>query len=196
MQKKLIRFATICGLTLTVQQGFAQGSLTPPAGPPAPTMKTLQQIEPRTDVLTLSGDTQSVVRITKPGAYYLTTNIAGLAGKHGIVIASDNVSLDLNGFSVVGVSGSLSGVVAAGFGITNPIFGGFFTNYYANISVLNGTVSGWGSAGVDCAFSRNAQFKICGLKTTSGPGFHASLAQSSTVSRRRMVAAEFVARWV
>ena len=29
---------------------FAQGSLTPPPGTPAPTFKTLQQVEPRIDI--------------------------------------------------------------------------------------------------------------------------------------------------
>src|SRR5882757_10456894 len=53
---------------------FAQGSLTPP-GAPAPTMKSLDQLEPRTDVLKLSGDGANSYIISQPGSYYLTTNV-------------------------------------------------------------------------------------------------------------------------
>lgn len=42
-----------------------QGALTTP-GTPAPTMKTLDQIEPRIDVATLPGDANSHVVITMP----------------------------------------------------------------------------------------------------------------------------------
>jgi hypothetical protein len=35
---------------------LAQGPLTPPPGAPAPTMKTLQQIEPRKDLATVGSD--------------------------------------------------------------------------------------------------------------------------------------------
>jgi hypothetical protein len=51
---------------------FAQGPLTPP-GAPAPTMKTLVQVEPRTPVSSLP------FSITEPGSYYLTTSLTGNA---------------------------------------------------------------------------------------------------------------------
>src|SRR5205085_693571 len=66
---------------------FAQGTLTPP-GPPAPVMKTLQQIEPRTAISSLP------FTITNSGSYYLTGNLTGTAGANrGITILTDHVTL-------------------------------------------------------------------------------------------------------
>src|SRR3954470_4200181 len=90
---------------------FAQGTLTPP-GAPAPTMKTLDQVEPRTpiDATHTPGDADSLFKITQPGSYYLTANVTGVPAKHGVEIAASGVTLDLNGFDLVGVPGSLDGV--------------------------------------------------------------------------------------
>src|SRR5690349_10378629 len=82
---------------------FAQGSLTPP-GPPAPSMKTLQQVEPRTPISSLP------YTITEAGSYYLTTNLVGTAGQNGITINAPRVSLDLMGFELRGVGGTFSGI--------------------------------------------------------------------------------------
>src|SRR5262245_9107493 len=88
-------------LTIVLASGsiFAQGSLTPPSGP-APSMKTLGQIEPRVAI------DKAPARITLPGAYYLTTNIAVAVGGLGITVDASNVTLDLNGFVVSGAAGS------------------------------------------------------------------------------------------
>ena len=137
MKTKRIKLAALLLLLSTLNSQLstvlAQGGLTPP-GAPAPTMKTLDQVEPRTDVLKLSGDGNSLFIIIQPGSYYLTTNIVGVAGRNGISIASGNVTLDLRGFALLGVPGSFRGV--------------YVSSTYTNITVRNGTVSGW-TSGVD-----------------------------------------------
>lgn len=84
------------------------GDLTPPAGAPGSTMKTLQQVEPRTPInlQTTPGDADSVYRITQPGSYYLTSNLAldvPNAQKSMIEVAASNVTIDLNGFTISGL---------------------------------------------------------------------------------------------
>lgn len=86
----LAAFATLNAFLSTAH---AQGSLTPP-GAPAATMKTLAQIEPRA-AITNSG----AVTIAASGSYYLTTNITVSSGD-AITIAADDVTLDLNGFTI------------------------------------------------------------------------------------------------
>ncbi len=53
----------------SVSSGLGQGSLTPP-GAPAPTMRSLDQIEPRTPISTLP------FTITTGGHYYLTKSLS------------------------------------------------------------------------------------------------------------------------
>ena len=113
------------------------GSLTPP-GSPAPTNKPIAEAEPRTmlSASTTPGDANSVLKITQPGSYYLGGNLTGASGKHGIEIAASNVTVDLRGFALVGVGGSLSGVVVE-------------LATYRSVRVMNGTTSGWGHYGVE-----------------------------------------------
>ena len=86
------------------------GTLNPPPGPVAPTGKTTDEIEPRKDVLSLPGDADSLHVINLPGSYYLTGNITGAPARNGIKILSGDVTLDLNGFELVGGAGSLNGI--------------------------------------------------------------------------------------
>jgi Right handed beta helix region len=108
---------------------FAQGSLTPP-GAPAPTMKTLNQIEPRTPISSLP------FTISAPGSYYVTTNLTPGVNEDGIVVAADNVTIDLNGFTLFGGGGS------SGEGISS-------SGARANIVVRNGTLRNWPGTGVN-----------------------------------------------
>lgn len=82
-----------------------QGALEPPAGPPAPVMKSLSQIEPRADLSKLAGDTNYHALITQPGAYYLTENLL-VTKAHGIDVRAAGVTIDLNGFEIRRAGGS------------------------------------------------------------------------------------------
>ena len=83
------------------------GALEPPAGPIAPTMKTLDQVESRRPI----HQSDLPLAITTNGAYYLAENLrANQNGVDMINVFADYVSIDLNGFSIDGAG---QGVVAA-----------------------------------------------------------------------------------
>src|SRR3954463_4391092 len=102
-------FAAAAALLLP-PAAFPQGSLTPP-GAPAPTMKTLDQVEPRIDlqnapasaVTTTNADYHFI--IIQPGSYYLSASLA-VTKTNGIQINAEGVTLDLNGFQISRGSGT------------------------------------------------------------------------------------------
>ncbi len=119
----------IASLLLAAPLSVLAGPLSPPAGPVTSTHKTLTEVEPRTPVQSLPGSASALHVISQPGSYYLTGNITGVSGKNGIEITSDNVSLDLGGFQIQGVSGAGTAVFSAGPRI--------------NITIRNGALSDW-----------------------------------------------------
>jgi hypothetical protein len=127
----------LSAISVQLPPAFAQGSLTPP-GVPAPTMKTLDQVEPRTpvDATHTPAAGSGEFAITNPGSYYLTTNILGVGGKNGIEVMTNHVTIDLNGFVLLG-----GGVGSTGVNIDAGA---------NNVTVRNGTITGWGD-GVDSA---------------------------------------------
>ena len=137
--------ALLFAATISPRSTLAQGSLTPP-GAPGPTMKTLDQVEARTIVNAANtpGDATHQFIITTAGSYYLTGNITGVSGKHGITINSDNVTLDLNGFALLGVSNSLSAILV--------------TDAHRNLRIRNGAIKGW-SFGINSPGAMNSQFE-------------------------------------
>jgi hypothetical protein len=78
------------------------GPLNPPAGPVSPTLKTLDEVEPRTPVQRLPASSNAVYVITEPGSYYLTEHVKPAPDQSAIYIDADRVTLDLNGFSLDG----------------------------------------------------------------------------------------------
>jgi hypothetical protein len=87
-----LALAVFSTLNVQLSTAFAQGSLTPP-GPPAATMLTLSQVEPRTPISSLP------VTIANPGSYYLTSNLVCTVS-NAIFITANGVTLDLNGFTL------------------------------------------------------------------------------------------------
>jgi hypothetical protein len=110
------------------------GSLEPP-GPPAPTFKTLGDIEPRE---TLRPDAEGALPlvIDQPGSYHLGDNVMAVADHPAITITASNVTLDLNGFTVRGNPDA-----ADGHGIR--VEG-------ANVVLRNGTVRDADGDGITC----------------------------------------------
>ncbi len=110
------------------------GQLTPPAGPVAPTMKDLPDVEPRQIIRNAPGLAAPVV-ISRSGSYYLGESITGIGNEHGIEITASHVTLDLNGFEVVGSEiGSLEGILV-GESLTD-------------VAIVNGTVRGFMDGGI------------------------------------------------
>lgn len=175
----------------------AQGPLTPPPGPPVPTMKSLDQIEARTPISTLP------YTINASGSYYLTQNLSVSTG-NGITITASDVSLDLNGFTISSTASNPSG---AGIIWTNSLnniavrngvikgqvvyaaaafSGGGFNDGINAAAVSRGIVisdvivSGCGNAGIDLALDDSNIVSRCIVHNTAGLGIRAGTVTSST----------------
>lgn len=118
--KKSALFVSIIVCLFVGGNAFA-GSLEPSA-PPGSTMKTLDQVEPRTPI---PGSTTQVstFTITQSGSYYLTGN--RLCNSTGISVEANNVTIDLCGFSLVG----------------NNTGSGIYMTDRINVEIRNGTIS-------------------------------------------------------
>ena len=90
--------------------------------------KTLEQVEPRRPISSVP------FIINQPGSYYLTTNLVGVAGQNGISINSDCVTIDMMGFELRGVAGSLSGILL---------------NAGVRVYIYNGCIRNWGQDGIN-----------------------------------------------
>lgn len=139
---------------------WAQGSLTPP-GAPGPTMRTLDQVEPRTAVQTLSGSGTAMHVITQPGSYYLTGSITADAEKSGIVVECDNVSIDFCGFTLAGAGKTVG---SAGYGISAPSS--------SNLIVRNGILRQFRTEGIYCSNGDNLLVENMMVENCGGVGIH------------------------
>lgn len=90
--------------------------------------------------------------IDQPGSYRLTGNLTVPAGLEGLRILADDVTVDLNGFTIAGGGGAIADGIA--------LYG------TKNIEIRNGTVRGFSRAGIfGGAFATNA--RILGVRALS-----------------------------
>ncbi|MCC6383333.1 MAG: right-handed parallel beta-helix repeat-containing protein [Dehalococcoidia bacterium] len=175
MKSQSHRARSVLILALVTAAGSAPllaGPLNPPAGPITSTYKTLTEVEPRTAVNTVNtpGDADSLFKITQPGSYYLTGNISGVSGKHGIEIAASGVTIDLNGFALIGVAGSLGGIAATASGLES-------------VSITNGTVRAWGQSGIQMSFPSVKGTRALDLVASDNGGMGLDLGEAAEVAR-------------
>lgn len=162
---KLTRVCAFLLLTFLVPcAAFAQGSLNPP-GPPAPTMKTLDQVEARVpiDAARLTSDENANFIIDQPGSYYLTGNL-NVTKLQGIRVTAAGVTIDLNGFQIRSSTpptntGILIEVTADRCHVKNGSFSGFGFG-------INSTEAGDGSYAQGCSFT-NLRFGACSITALS-----------------------------
>jgi hypothetical protein len=133
----------LSALTLVAGAGLLfAGPLSAPVGPITGTYKTLTEVEPRIAINAINtpGTAASMYRITVPGSYYLTGNMAGQAGKSCIEVAISNATIDLNGYTLQGTAGTLEGIRTAGAA-------------FNHITIRNGTINGFALDGIDLTYN-------------------------------------------
>ncbi|MBC7832929.1 MAG: right-handed parallel beta-helix repeat-containing protein [Hyphomicrobium sp.] len=116
------------------------------------------------------GDTPGFpVVLSVSGAYKLTGNLVVPASTDGVFVAAPNITIDLNGFSIVGpvvCSGSAAALACAGAKEGSGI-GGYSGMHGA--TVRNGTVRGFGAQGV--SLDRGATIERVTAISNAGYGF-------------------------
>src|SRR5262245_24783352 len=148
-----MRLAATLVLALATLPALA-GSLTPP-GPPAPSMKPLDEVEARVAISTLP------YSITTPGSYYLSRSLTAVVG-NGITVTASPVTIDLNGFT-------LDGAGFGGSGITSNLTGG-------SLAVTNGFIRRW-VTGISVTQPGLNRLEGVTVEACSGTGANLAVAQ-------------------
>lgn len=177
---QFILAAMVSGIVFQPAFLRAQGALTPP-GAPAPTMKTLTQIEPRTPI------SSAPFFIFSSGSFYLTTNLTVSAGS-AITISANNVRLDLNGFTLSSTETPATtgcGILLNSAGVTNiTVANGFISSGVTNNgSTFSGSGFGYGIYGASAINTRITGVSVSGCRLDGiNLGNNSSLVESCTVN--------------
>jgi hypothetical protein len=158
--ENLDRRLLLAGLGLVgaaVAASAGAGTLNPPTGPVAPTGKTTDEIEPRIPVQSLAGDAGKNFITSQPGSYYLTGDINGAGGNNGTSIQADGVTVDLNGFALVGEA------TGSGIGVNVPAA-------RTSICIRNGTIREWRSHGVSAQNATGSVLEQLRASLNTGDG--------------------------
>ena len=198
--RRRLLFTLVASLLSTDDAAFAQGSLTPPGGP-APMMKSLDQIEARTPI------SSAPFTISAPGSYYLTGNLTVSSG-NAITIATDGVTLDLNGFTIRSTAATATGTaillsggprnitIANGFiqgGVTNNGSGVYSGSGFidgidhsnpapGNVLVSRVSVSGCLNFGIRLSIGEPTVVESCTVRTVGSLGIVATTVKTSSAS--------------
>jgi len=119
-------FLLLSACQLFSVSAFAQGSLTPP-GAPTPTMKSLDEIDAKLEKRTPISSAPFTINTS--GSYYLTANLTVTTGS-AVTITVDDVTLDLNGFTISSTASPASGT------------GVLISGVHRNVSVKHGNIRG------------------------------------------------------
>lgn len=109
--------------------GVVSGGPLDPLGPPA---STLPQVEPRSPIPPVGWNGTFPIVISQPGSYFFTRSIVSNVTNHGIVITTNDASIDLNGFTLSGVADVNSGIRVTGL--------------HSGIHISNGVIRDWNVA--------------------------------------------------
>jgi parallel beta-helix repeat protein len=123
------------------------------------------------------GNANYVYRITAPGSYYLSASLVGDAGRSGIEITVADVTLDLNGYTVIGPGGDGTGADGKrGIVVSHPSGPG---------RIYNGSVRNWKGDGI---YVDSASITMDSLNASDNQGCGFRLEGSSTGTLTQCVA--------
>ncbi|MFK7894752.1 MAG: hypothetical protein AB8G23_02890 [Myxococcota bacterium] len=125
--------------------------------------------------------------LTQPGSYRLTGNLElRSSGTTGILVAADDVTIDLNGFGIVGTARCTSykdEVSCVGDGLGSAIYAQDDRSVAVRTTVRNGFVRGAGHSGIRL----NAESAVDFVTVTDNAQGGIEIADDSLVTRSRIV---------